>query len=106
MRHTNTADCASDGDLVRAFAGGDASAFEALLMRHESSVYRICYLMTRSREDARDLCQEAFLLMYPNATRRGCSTRRRRNSLKRHATGWTLSTRASKRKPSRRFFGL
>ena len=64
MRHTDTADCASDDDLVRAFAGGDASAFEQLLTRHESSVYRICYLMTRSHEDARDLCQESFLLMY------------------------------------------
>ncbi len=48
-------------ELARAAAGGDESAFEALVGLHEKKVYNLALRMCGSPEDARDVAQEAFL---------------------------------------------
>jgi RNA polymerase sigma-70 factor (ECF subfamily) len=56
----------TDGELVIRFRGGDVSAFEALVARHERRVYNLAYRMLGRAEDARDATQEAFLSCYRN----------------------------------------
>jgi RNA polymerase sigma-70 factor (ECF subfamily) len=56
-------------DLVRAAQAGDPQAFAELLRRHRGPVYRICYGLTRSHEDADDLAQETFLRAYQALSR-------------------------------------
>lgn len=64
----------TDGELVIRFRGGDVSAFEALVTRHERRIYNLAYRMLGRAEDARDATQEAFLSCYRNlATFRGDS---------------------------------
>ena len=53
-----------DGDLVRAAAGGDRAAFEALVARHQRNVYRLCYRFVPNHEDASELAQDAFVRAY------------------------------------------
>jgi len=50
-----------DEDLVAAFQGGDAAAFDVLVRRWERKIQGAIYRMMRSEEEARDLCQETFL---------------------------------------------
>lgn len=47
--------------LARAFRRGDASAFDALLVRHERSLYLFCLRFLGDRAAAEDACQEVFL---------------------------------------------
>ena len=47
--------------LVRSAQAGDTRAFAELVRLHRRSIYRICYGITRSHEDADDLAQETFL---------------------------------------------
>ncbi|MBM3215116.1 sigma-70 family RNA polymerase sigma factor [Candidatus Poribacteria bacterium] len=54
----------SDDELIERCHRGDDVAFEALYRRYVGLVYTICYGMTSSVEDARDLCQETFLNAY------------------------------------------
>jgi RNA polymerase sigma-70 factor, ECF subfamily len=51
----------SDGALVRRFLGGDTSAFETLVERHETRVYNLCLRILGDRDDARDAAQETFV---------------------------------------------
>lgn len=53
-----------DGALVRAAAGGDREAFEALVTRHQRNVYRLCYRFLPNHEDASELAQDAFVRAY------------------------------------------
>ncbi len=53
-----------DGALVRSAAGGDRAAFEALVTRHQRSVYRLCYRFVPNHEDASELAQDAFVRAY------------------------------------------
>ena len=53
-----------DADLVRAAAGGDRAAFEALVTRHQRNVYRLCYRFVPNHEDASELAQDAFVRAY------------------------------------------
>jgi RNA polymerase sigma-70 factor (ECF subfamily) len=53
-----------DGDLVRAAAAGDRAAFEALVTRHQRTVYRLCYRFVPNHEDASELAQDAFVRAY------------------------------------------
>jgi len=50
-----------DADLVKAAAGGDASAFETLVDRHQKRVYMISFQMLRNHEDTLDVVQDAFI---------------------------------------------
>lgn len=54
----------SDSDLVRLAAAGDADAFTELVRRYRHAVYGYCYYRVGNFEDARDLCQETFILAY------------------------------------------
>ncbi len=50
--------------LVAAAKGGDASAFEELVNRHERKIFRLTMNITRNREDAEDAMQDAFMKAY------------------------------------------
>ena len=54
----------SDEELVEAFQRGDSSAFDQLVSRWERKIQGAIYRIVGSSEDARDLCQEAFLKAY------------------------------------------
>lgn len=54
----------SDEELVAAFQGGDASAFDTLVGRWERKIQGAIYRVLGAEEDARDLCQEVFLKAY------------------------------------------
>src|SRR6266705_3293520 len=47
--------------LVHACNSGDAAAFEELVKRYDSRLFRIAQHITHNREDAQDAVQEAFL---------------------------------------------
>jgi RNA polymerase sigma-70 factor (ECF subfamily) len=51
----------TDEELVEAFQSGDVSAFDLLVERWERKIRGAIYRILGSDEDARDLCQEAFL---------------------------------------------
>jgi RNA polymerase sigma-70 factor (ECF subfamily) len=51
----------SDEELVEAFQLGDRSAFDVLVRRWDRKIQGAIYRIMGSDEEARDLCQEAFL---------------------------------------------
>jgi len=61
-----------DAELVGRWQAGDASAFEALVRRHERPVFRLALRMLGNREEAEDVTQEALLSLH----RHGHSFRR------------------------------
>ena len=50
--------------IIRAAQRGDEQAFEQLLFALERQVYRLCYSMTHSREDAEDATQETMIKLW------------------------------------------
>ena len=50
--------------LVRAAAGGDSRAFDAIVHSHYRRVYNFLYQLTRHRHDAEDLTQQTFVKAY------------------------------------------
>src|ERR1700760_1212988 len=50
--------------LVKAAKSGDAGAFEELVNRYESKIFRLTMNITRNREDAEDSMQDAFMKAY------------------------------------------
>ena len=52
--------------LVQSAKKGDVQAFEELVRRYDRNVFRIAQHITRNREDAEDVVQEAFLKAYSN----------------------------------------
>ena len=59
----------SDEEIVAAFVGGDAMAFDELVTRYRRRVYAICYRYFGNAADAEDATQEAFVALL----RRGAS---------------------------------
>jgi RNA polymerase sigma-70 factor (ECF subfamily) len=53
-----------DHTLLARAQGGDMSAFEALVDRHEDKVYGLALRMTRSEADAAEITQDTFLSAY------------------------------------------
>lgn len=47
-----------------AVAKGDLAAFEQLVKRHQNRVYRLCYKLLGTDEDAWDVAQEVFIKIY------------------------------------------
>ena len=62
--------CAFDQDLVLVHAcnSGDAAAFEELVKRYDSKLFRIAQHITHNREDAQDAVQDAFLKAFRKLT--------------------------------------
>ncbi|MDF7798810.1 sigma-70 family RNA polymerase sigma factor [Pontiellaceae bacterium B1224] len=54
----------TDQQLVEACLGGDRAAFETLVRRHQDSVFGLAVGMTRNRDDAADMAQDAFIRAY------------------------------------------
>ena len=54
----------SDDDLVRRARDGDREAFGALVERHQAAALRLATAVVSSREEARDIVQEAFVKAY------------------------------------------
>ena len=51
----------ADSDLIIRAAGGDPTAFQALVERHRSMVYRVAYQFAGNHFDAEDIAQEVFI---------------------------------------------
>ena len=59
----------ADTDLISRAAGGDASAFQALVERHRTMVYRVAYQFAGNHHDAEDIAQEVFIKVYRSLDR-------------------------------------
>ena len=51
----------TDDQLVALAAGGDTDAFNQLVVRWERPIFALAYRVLGQEDDARDICQEAFL---------------------------------------------
>ena len=54
----------SEKKIIEKVLGGDANAFEELVLRYEKTVYNLALRMVGDRDDAFDMTQEAFLKAY------------------------------------------
>jgi RNA polymerase sigma-70 factor (ECF subfamily) len=59
----------ADADLISRAAGGDPSAFQAIVERHRSMVYRVAYQFAGNHHDAEDIAQEVFIKVYRSIDR-------------------------------------
>ena len=59
----------ADTDLISRAAGGDPSAFQELVERHRSMVYRVAYQFAGNHHDAEDIAQEVFIKVYRSLDR-------------------------------------
>lgn len=59
----------ADSELISRAAGGDAAAFQALVERHRSMVYRVAYQFAGNHYDAEDIAQEVFIKVYRSLDR-------------------------------------
>jgi RNA polymerase sigma-70 factor (ECF subfamily) len=50
--------------LIRAFQAGETAAFDALVGDVRVKAYSLAYQWTQNREDALDVCQDAFVKLY------------------------------------------
>lgn len=55
-----------DGALLEASARGDAAAFETLVARYYTPVYRVVWRMMGGQAEAEDVTQEAFMKLWQN----------------------------------------
>ncbi len=55
--------------LVARAAAGDASAFQELVERHRSMVYRVAYQFAGNHYDAEDIAQDVFVKVYRSLDR-------------------------------------
>jgi RNA polymerase sigma-70 factor, ECF subfamily len=55
-----------DAALVERCLGGEQRAFEALVQRHQRSLFTVAARMLGSRDDAADATQNAFVRVYEN----------------------------------------
>jgi RNA polymerase sigma-70 factor (ECF subfamily) len=54
----------TDEELVARAQGGDIESFNQLIVRWERPIYALAYRVIGREEDARDVCQDAFLRAY------------------------------------------
>lgn len=54
----------SDAALLERLRSGDTSAFEDLFLRHYATVYRVVYGVVGNAQEAEDLAQETFTVLY------------------------------------------
>jgi RNA polymerase sigma factor (sigma-70 family) len=55
---------ASDEELVRSMRDGSQGAFDTLVARYQTRLFRFCWQILRSKEDAEDALQEVFASAY------------------------------------------
>jgi len=60
-------DTPSDAELLGAVASSDRGAFETFVSRHQASLFRFCWTLTRDRETAEDALQETLLTAWRKA---------------------------------------
>ena len=53
-----------DQILVKEFQGGNQSAFNQLILKHQRRIFNLTYKMVRNIEEAKDLTQEIFVKAY------------------------------------------
>jgi RNA polymerase sigma-70 factor, ECF subfamily len=53
-----------DEMLIRRAQGGDRSAFDALVSKHEVKAYQYAFRLTRNSEEASDVVADAFIRVY------------------------------------------
>ncbi len=58
-----------DADLISRAASGDAGAFQTLVERHRSMVYRVAYQFAGHHHDAEDITQEVFIKVFRSLDR-------------------------------------
>ena len=56
----------SEKQIIEKVLGGDANAFEELVLKYEKTVYNLALRMVGNRDDAFDMAQEAFIKAYAN----------------------------------------
>ena len=54
----------TDEELMGRIGSGDRDAFTVLVMRHTKRYYSLAYRMLSSREEAEDIVQESFLMLW------------------------------------------
>src|ERR687897_2375374 len=54
----------ADSDLITRAAGGVSAAFQAIVERHRSMVYRVAFQFAGNHHDAEDIAQEVFIKVY------------------------------------------
>jgi RNA polymerase sigma-70 factor (ECF subfamily) len=59
----------ADSDLISRAAAGDRSAFQSLVERHRSMVYRVAFQFAGNHHDAEDIAQEVFIKVYRSLDR-------------------------------------
>ncbi len=59
----------SEPALVSRAAAGDAAAFQGLVERHRSMVYRLAYRFAGNHYDAEDIAQDVFIKVYRSLDR-------------------------------------
>ena len=59
-----TPDSDDTADLVQRAQGGELTAFNTLVIRHQGAAYSLAFRFLRSREAAEDVTQEVFLRAY------------------------------------------
>ena len=55
-----------DSELVKSFNSGSESAFDELVRRYSTHMFRLAYGFLRSHEDAEEVAQDAFVKAYKN----------------------------------------
>ena len=66
-----------DNELIDRYAAGDKEAFDALVQKHQKSIYALLYRMVSDHDDAADLLQKTFIKVFT-----GLSGFERRSSFK------------------------
>jgi len=66
------ADDADEAALVRRALAADPRACDALVRRHSARVFNFLFQLTRQRQDAEDLAQQAFVKAFRNLHRFDC----------------------------------
>ncbi len=50
--------------LVKAFQGGDRTAFDKLVAKHKNRIFNVCYWFLGDYQEADDIAQETFIKIY------------------------------------------
>lgn len=56
----------SEYELIKKVLEDDRSSFEQLIVNYEKLVYSICFRFMKNPEDAEDMSQEVFIILYKN----------------------------------------